>query len=49
VEPLLEKYGLDPVKYEASPGKLRGPDGELEDRTEPEPVRRWAEELAATL
>jgi menaquinone-dependent protoporphyrinogen IX oxidase len=47
--PLLERHGLDPVMWDAFPGKVpRGP-GKLEDRTDPEIARRWALNLAERL
>jgi hypothetical protein len=49
LEPAVEKYGLDPLGYDAFPGKIPGPSGDLEDKTEPELVRSRAEELAARL
>jgi menaquinone-dependent protoporphyrinogen oxidase len=47
--PLVEKYGLDPVAYDALPGKVPGPGGELENKTDPGRARLWAEDLVAKL
>ena len=49
LEPLMKKYGLDPVMCDAFPGKMPGSGGKLADRTDPEVARRWAEELAPKL
>ena len=49
LEPLVDKLGLDPLMCDAFPGKVPGPGGKLEDKTDPERARRWAEELAAKL
>ena len=49
LEPLIEHYGLTPIRYEALPGLEPGPGGELQDRTDPALCRRWAERLAAEL
>jgi menaquinone-dependent protoporphyrinogen IX oxidase len=47
--PLVRKYGLSPVAYVAFPGKMIIGPGKLEDRTEPDVARRWAEDLATRL
>ena len=47
--PLVRKYGLAPVMVDAFPGKVPGPGSELQDKTDPERARRWAEELAVRL
>jgi menaquinone-dependent protoporphyrinogen IX oxidase len=47
--PLMERYGLEPVMWDAFPGKMPGGPGKLEDRTDPEIARKWAEELAGRL
>lgn len=47
--PLVEKYGLDPVVYDAFPGKMPGFGGKLKDMTDPEIARVWAEDLASKL
>lgn len=47
--PLIEKRGLDPILCDAFPGKVLGPGGKLDDRTDPQVARRWAEKLAAKL
>jgi menaquinone-dependent protoporphyrinogen IX oxidase len=48
--PLFEKLGLKPVLYDAFPGKAPGgPGGRLEDKTEADIARKWAEELADRL
>jgi menaquinone-dependent protoporphyrinogen IX oxidase len=44
--PLVEGYGLSPVMYDAFPGRMPVGPGKVEDRTEPDIARRWAEELA---
>ena len=49
LEPLVEKYGLDPVMCDAFPGKMPGSGGKLKDRTDPAIAKLWAEELAAKL
>ncbi len=49
LDPLVEKYGLDPIMYDAFPGKTPGSGGKLEDKTDPEIARRWAEELVSRL
>lgn len=47
--PLMERYGLVPVMCDAFPGKMPGPAGKLEDTTDVDVARRWAEELAGRL
>jgi menaquinone-dependent protoporphyrinogen IX oxidase len=47
--PIVDKYGLVPTMYDAFPGKMPGSGGKLEDRTDPEVARRWAEELGDRL
>jgi hypothetical protein len=47
--PRVRKYRLAPVMYDAFPGKIPGPGGELQDKTDPERAREWAEELAGKL
>jgi len=48
--PFIEKCGLRPVMYDAFPGKAPGgPDGKLDDRTDVEVARSWAETLADRL
>lgn len=47
--PIMRKYGLSPVMYDAFPGKMPGPAGKVEDTTDMEAARRWAEELAQKL
>ena len=49
LEPLVEKYGLDPMMCDAFPGKMPGAGGKLKDRTNPEIARLWAEELHVKL
>ena len=49
LEPLVRKYGLDPVMCDGFPGKMPGSGGKLKDTTDPEVARRWAEELVAKL
>jgi menaquinone-dependent protoporphyrinogen IX oxidase len=50
LDPLIERHGLSPVMYIALPGKAPGgPGGKLDDRTEPDLARKWAEELADRL
>ncbi len=49
LKPLVEKYELGPIMYDAFPGKKPGPGGKLEDTTDPEIARRWAEELVSRL
>ena len=49
LDPLLSKYGLDPIMYDAFPGKTPGPADETPDTTDPDRVRKWAEDLAAQL
>lgn len=46
LDPLVTKAGIEPVMHDVFPGKLPGPNGALEDRTDPELARRWARELA---
>ena len=36
LKPLVERYDLDPVMYDAFPGKMPGPGGKLKDTTDPE-------------
>ena len=43
---LVEKYGLDPIMYDAFPGKTPGSGGKLQDGTDPEIAKRWAQRLA---
>ena len=45
LRPLVDKLGLSPVMCDAFPGKIPGPNGQLEDRSDPEVARRWAEKL----
>lgn len=47
--PLIAKYDLAPVMYDAFPGKMPTAGGKLEDRTDPDLARRWAEALAERL
>ena len=47
--PLVKRHGLEPVMYDAFPGKAPGSAGKLEDRTDTDVARRWAEELAERL
>jgi menaquinone-dependent protoporphyrinogen IX oxidase len=47
--PLVKRNGLDPVRFDAFPGKMPGSGGKLEDRTDDDIARRWAEELAGRL
>ena len=49
LEPLVEKYGLDPVMCDALPGNMPGSGGKLEDRTDSEIARSWAGKLASKL
>jgi len=49
LEPLVKKYGLDPVMCDAFPGKMPGSGGKLEDTTDPEIAGLWAGELASKL
>ncbi len=49
LEPLVKKYGLDPVMCDAFPGKMPGSMGKLKDMTDPEIARLWAEQLGAKL
>ena len=43
--PLIEKCGLTPVMYDAFPGKMPGAGSKLDDRTDADVAREWAEEL----
>lgn len=47
--PIVKRHGLDPVMCDAFPGKMPGSGGGLEDRTDDDIARRWAEELAGRL
>lgn len=47
--PLMERLGLTPVMCDALPGKVPAGGGKLEDRTDADLARRWAEELAERL
>jgi menaquinone-dependent protoporphyrinogen IX oxidase len=47
--PIVAKYGLDPLMYDAFPGTMPGSGGKVEDKTDMEVARRWAEELAGKL
>ncbi len=47
--PLLRKYELAPLMCDALPGKIPGPGGKLEDKTDSQRARSWAEELASKL
>jgi menaquinone-dependent protoporphyrinogen IX oxidase len=47
--PLVERHALDPIMYDAFPGKIPGSGGALDDRTDPEAAKRWAEQLADLL
>jgi menaquinone-dependent protoporphyrinogen IX oxidase len=49
LEPLVQKYGLNPVMCDAFPGKMPGFGGKLKDMTDPEIARVWAGELASKL
>lgn len=46
LHPLIERYGLSPVAYDALPGKMPVAGGKLEDRTDPAAAREWAAGLA---
>jgi menaquinone-dependent protoporphyrinogen IX oxidase len=48
--PMMKKQGLAPVMCDALPGKAPGgPGGKLEDTTDPDIARKWAEQLADKL
>ena len=47
--PLVKRNALDPVMFDAFPGKMPGSGGKLEDRTDDDVARKWAEELAGRL
>jgi len=49
LDPLIERHGLAPLKYDAFPGLVPISPGNLEDRTDPEIARAWAEEFAEKL
>jgi len=42
LRPLVERYGLSPVAYDALPGKMPVAGAKLEDRTDPAAAREWA-------
>ncbi|HSR49709.1 MAG TPA: flavodoxin domain-containing protein [Acidobacteriota bacterium] len=47
--PLIEKYGLSPILWDALPGKIPGEGGKLEDKTDPELAKKWAQKLSRML
>jgi menaquinone-dependent protoporphyrinogen IX oxidase len=47
--PLIRRHGLSPVMCDAFPGNVPTAPGKLEDRTDADVARRWAEELAGRL
>lgn len=47
--PLVRKLGLEPVAYDAFPGKVPGSSGKPLDDAHLEAAGRWAEELAERL
>jgi menaquinone-dependent protoporphyrinogen IX oxidase len=49
VEPLIAKFGLEPVMTGSFPGVMPGQGGKHQDKTDPEAAGRWAEELASRL
>ena len=46
LSPLIEKHGLQPIMHDAFPGKMPVGGGKLQDRTDPEVARKWANALA---
>jgi menaquinone-dependent protoporphyrinogen IX oxidase len=44
--PLVKKNALEPVMVDAFPGKMPGAGGKLEDKSDADAARRWAEALA---
>jgi len=49
LDPLVERNGLSPLMCDAFPGKIPLGPGNLEDKTDPDIARRWAEEFARKL
>jgi menaquinone-dependent protoporphyrinogen IX oxidase len=47
--PIIRKNGLSPIMYDAFPGKMPGQGGKLEDKSDPEAARHWADMLADRL
>lgn len=46
LEPLIKKYGLDPVKCDAFPGYVPGADDNSPETVDPTIARGWAADLA---
>ena len=46
LEPLIKKYGLNPVKCDAFPGYVPGADEDSPETVDPTIARAWAVELA---
>jgi menaquinone-dependent protoporphyrinogen IX oxidase len=49
LDPLVQKNGLSPVMHDAFPGKVPLGPGKLEDKTDADIARKWAEEFARKL
>ncbi len=49
LDPLIERYGLDPVLCDALPGRTPGPESRTPDTTDPARAREWAEALVRKL
>jgi menaquinone-dependent protoporphyrinogen IX oxidase len=50
LSPLVRRHNLEPVMYDAFPGKAPGgPGGQLRDTTDRDLVRKWAERLSERL
>jgi len=49
LDPLVQKNGLAPVMCNAFPGKVPLGPGKLEDKTDADIARKWAEEFARKL
>ena len=49
LDPLVRKNGLSPVMHDAFPGKVPLGPGKLEDKTDADIARKWAEEFARKL
>ena len=47
--PMMKKYGLEPVMYDAFPGKMPAPGEKAADTIDLDVARKWAEELAGKL
>ena len=49
LDPLIHRNALEPLQAAAFPGKMPGEKGRLEDKSDPEAARKWAESLAGRL